>query len=94
MEHTPDGGEIRITASENPLFTEIMISDSGSGIAKEDLPHIFERFYKSKDAGEKNFGIGLALTRMIITNQNGVIQAENNATKGASFKIRFYKGTV
>lgn len=94
MEHTPDGGEIRITASENPLFTEVMISDSGNGIAKEDLPHIFERFYKSKGAGDKNFGIGLALTRMIITNQNGVIQAENNATKGALFKIRFYKGTV
>ena len=91
MEHTPNGGEIRITASENLLFTEIVISDSGTGIAKEDLPHIFERFYKSKNAGDKNFGIGLSLSRMIITNQNGVIKAENNAMKGALFTIRFYK---
>lgn len=94
MEHTPKGGEIRIAASENLLFTEIVISDSGTGIAKEDLPHIFDRFYKSKNAGDKNFGIGLSLARMIITNQNGVIKAENNATKGALFTIRFYKGTV
>ena len=94
MEHTPNGGEIRITASENSLFSEIIIADNGIGIAKEDLPHIFERFYKSKDAGDKNFGIGLSLTKMIIANQNGVIKAENNATKGASFIIRFYKGIV
>ena len=94
MEHTPKGGEIRIAASENLLFTEIVISDSGTGIAKEDLPHIFDRFYKSKNAGDKNFGIGLSLSRMIITNQNGVIKAENNAMKGALFTIRFYKGTV
>ena len=94
MEHTPKGGEIRIAASENLLFTEIVISDSGTGIAKEDLPHIFDRFYKSKNAGDKNFGIGLSLARMIITNQNGVIKAENNATNGALFTIRFYKGTV
>ena len=94
MEHTPNGGEIRITASENSLFSEIIIADNGIGIAKEDLTHIFERFYKSKDADNKNFGIGLSLTKMIITNQNGVIKAENNTTKGASFTIRFYKGIV
>ena len=94
IEHTPNGGDIRIAASETPLFTEIVISDSGTGIAKEDLPHIFDRFYKSKNAGDKNFGIGLSLARMIITNQNGVIKAENNTTKGALFKIRFYKSTV
>ena len=94
LEHTPNGGEIKITASENLLFSEIVITDDGIGIAKEDLPHIFERFYKSKNAGDKNFGIGLSLTRMIIINQNGVIKAENNAAKGALFTIRFYKSIV
>ena len=94
VEHTPNGGEIRIEAGENSLFAEIVISDSGSGIAQEDLPHIFERFYKSKTASDKNFGIGLSLTKMIITNQNGVIKAENNAAKGALFTIRFYKSIV
>ena len=94
VEHTPNGGEIRIEAGENSLFVEIVISDSGSGIAQEDLPHIFERFYKSKNASDKNFGIGLSLARTIIINQNGVIKAENNVIKGALFTIRFYKGIV
>lgn len=94
MEHTPDGGEIKIKARENVLYTEIMISDNGCGIAKEDLPHIFERFYKGKNSDDKSFGIGLALARTIIINENGTIKAENNASKGALFTIRFYKGTV
>lgn len=94
MEHTPEGGRIEINASENVLYTEITISDNGSGIAKEDLPHIFERFYKGKDSDDKSFGIGLALARMIIVGQKGTIKAENGKTKGAVFSIRMYKGTV
>lgn len=94
MEHTPEGGSIEIRASENVLYSEILISDNGRGIAAEDLPHIFERFYKGKDSGEKSFGIGLALARRIIAAQNGIIKAENQMSGGARFTIRFYKGTV
>lgn len=94
MEHTPDGGRIKLYASDNPLYTEIVIADNGSGIAKEDLPHIFERFYKGKDSDEKSFGIGLALARMIISTQNGTIKAENESPVGAKFTLRFYKGIV
>lgn len=94
MEHTPEGGKIEIEASENALYTEIVIKDNGTGIAKEDLPHIFERFYKGKDSDEKSFGVGLALCRMIVTSQKGTVKAENRQPKGAIFSIRFYKGTV
>lgn len=94
MEHTPDGGRIEITGLDNVLYTEIVISDTGSGIAPQDLPHIFERFYKGEDCGEKGFGIGLFLARAIITAQNGTVKAENQTSKGAKFTIRFYKGTV
>lgn len=94
MEHTPCGGRIDIHALENPLFTEIAITDNGSGIDKEDLPHIFERFYKGKHSDDKSFGIGLALARMIVTSQNGTVKAENIPPSGAKFTIRFYKGTV
>lgn len=90
MEHTPQGGRICIHAKENPLYAELVISDSGCGIDKEDLPHIFERFYKGKNSSDKSFGVGLALARMIITKQNGTIKAENNAKGGAVFTIRFY----
>ncbi len=94
MEHTPTKGTITINASENALYSEITITDNGCGISKEDLPHIFERFYKGKDSDDKSFGIGLALARMIITSQNGTVKAENNLPTGARFTIRFYKGTV
>lgn len=91
MEHTPNGGKIEINASENAIYKEIAISDDGSGIYKDDLPHIFERFYKGKNSNDKSFGIGLALARMIITSQNGTIKAENKTDGGAKFTIRFYK---
>lgn len=94
MEHTQDGGHLTIKASENVLYTEIVITDDGVGIESEDLPHIFERFYKGKNSIGQSFGIGLALARMIISEQNGTIKAENRAERGATFTIRFYKGTV
>lgn len=94
MEHTPNGGEIKISARENALFSEIIISDNGCGINKDDLPHIFERFYKGKDSDDKSIGIGLALAKMIITKQNGTVKAENKPNGGAMFTIRFYKGIV
>ena len=94
MEHTPDGGKIEIEAAENALYSEIVIKDNGTGISPEDLPRIFERFYKGKESDGKSFGIGLALSRMIITGQGGTAKAENRKPAGAMFSIRFYKGTV
>lgn len=94
MEHTSEGGKIEIEATENALYTEIVIKDNGTGIFKEDMPHIFERFYKGKDSDDKSFGVGLALSRMIITSQKGTVKAENRKPTGAMFSIRFYKGTV
>lgn len=94
MEHTPSGGSIAIEATENPLYTEILIRDNGSGIDRKDLPHIFERFYKGENADANSFGVGLALARMIVTGQNGTIKAENGKPAGACFTLRFYKGTV
>jgi signal transduction histidine kinase len=92
MEHTPVGGTLTILVSENVLFTEIIIEDNGPGIHKEDLPHLFERFYKGKSSSQTSVGIGLALSRMIITQQGGTLKAENRSSGGARFTIRFYKG--
>jgi signal transduction histidine kinase len=94
MEHTPEGGEISIAARETPIYSEIIISDSGEGISPRDLPHIFERFYKGENSSHQSFGIGLALARMIITGQNGTVKAENSPEGGAVFTVRFYKTTV
>ena len=94
MEHTPDGGRIQITVSENPLYTQLLIIDDGEGIAKEDIPFMFERFYKGKNAKPESVGIGLAFARMIITAQDGTISVKNNVDKGACFTVRFYKQIV
>ncbi|NLO93032.1 MAG: HAMP domain-containing histidine kinase [Clostridiaceae bacterium] len=91
MENTQKGSIIRITALENVLYTEITITDNGPGIQKEDLPHLFERFYKGKNSSDQGFGIGLALARTIIVSQSGTIKAENAPEGGARFTIRFYK---
>lgn len=94
VEHTPSGGRIAISFAENVLFTEIIIADSGKGIPKEDLPHIFKRFYKGKNASEDSVGIGLALAQSIITSQNGDIEVKSAAGKGTQFHIKFYKQVV
>lgn len=91
IEHTPDGGKISVRYDENPICTEICISDNGVGIAKEDLPFVFKRFYRGKNAGEDSVGIGLAMAKSIIKNQNGDIYVTNGKKQGVEFVIKFYK---
>ena len=94
MEHTSSGGRIRVMGRENAVFSELVIEDNGEGIPKEDLPHLFERFYKGKNSSEESVGIGLALAHMIVTKQRGTLKAENRREGGARFIIRFYKCTL
>ena len=94
MEHTPTGGTISVRAEETALYTQITIRDGGPGFAKEDIPHLFERFYKGKNAGSESIGIGLALARMIVVEQGGTITADSPAEGGARFVIRFYKSVI
>ena len=94
MEHTPEGGRISINAEENAIYTVLTIEDTGKGFDKNDIAHIFERFYKGKNSGSESVGIGLALCRTIITGLDGTIKAENGKNGGARFEIRFYKNVV
>lgn len=91
MESAGDNGKIEIACEDNPLFTEISIHDSGAGFEKEDLPNLFDRFYRGKNAGATGYGIGLALCKMVITRQGGTITAKNHPQGGANFAIRFPK---
>ena len=94
VEHTVEGGNISILFSENPLFTEITISDNGNGIAKEDLPYIFKRFYKGKNSSRDSVGIGLAMAHSIITSQQGDIEVTSQPGVGTKFQIKFYKQVI
>ncbi len=91
MESTGDNGKIEIVCSSNPLFTQIDLYDSGTGFENEDLPCLFDRFYRGKNAKATGYGIGLALCKTIITRQGGIITAKNHPRGGAIFTIRFPK---
>ena len=94
MEHMEEGGELKITVSDNSLFVQITIEDTGCGITEEDLPHVFERFYKGKNAGKDSVGIGLALTKAIIEDQHGEISVKSTEGAGSAFVIKLYKTIV
>lgn len=94
MEHTENGGKIKVSAEENSIYSSIVISDNGAGIDRDDLPHIFERFYKGKNSSKGSVGIGLALSKQIIILNGGIIEAESIPMKGTAFKIRIYKKVV
>ena len=89
IEHSHNGN-IKITADQNKLYTKISIKDNGSGIAKEDLPHIFERFYKGKNSSDDSVGIGLSLAKTIIEKQGGYISVSSELNKGSEFVIKFF----
>lgn len=107
MEHTPAGGCVSVCVTEDVLACRIRIEDTGPGIAESDLPHIFERFYRgSRDASAASsevnpagVGIGLALSKSLVTAQGGTLTAENlrdengNIT-GAAFNLVFFKTVV
>ncbi|MGB4291093.1 MAG: HAMP domain-containing sensor histidine kinase, partial [Dethiobacteria bacterium] len=92
IEHTPEGGRLRISFAQNPLYTMITVADSGTGIAPEDLPYIFNRFYKGKNAAADQVGIGLAMARAIIEKNGGDISVSSEPGRGSEFTIKFYTG--
>ena len=100
MEHTPPGGTVTVAVREDALATTIAVSDTGPGIAPEDLPHIFERFYRGGAVEEANvaqpagFGIGLSLAQALVSAQGGTLRASNNPAGGARFEIAFPKLVV
>jgi signal transduction histidine kinase len=94
IEHTPEGGKIEILYGANALYTEIIVSDDGEGIASRDVPNIFNRFYRGEKAGENSVGIGLALAKAIFTAQGGDISIRSERGAGTSFTIRVFHGVV
>lgn len=90
MEHTAFGGTVFCAYEQNPLYTRIRIWDQGKGFAREDIPHLFERFYRGKQTNSSGIGIGLALAKAIIESQGGILSAYNRPEGGACFEIRLY----
>ena len=94
LEHTNDGGKITIASESTNLYNKLTISDNGCGIAEEDLPHIFERFYHGKNSSKDSVGIGLALAKTVFEKENASVTVESEQGRGSVFEIRFYKSVV
>ncbi|MBR4582013.1 MAG: HAMP domain-containing histidine kinase [Lachnospiraceae bacterium] len=94
MEHMDEGGVLSVAANDTNIYSEIVIRDTGCGIAKEDLSHVFERFYKGKNAGKDSVGIGLALSKSIVEGQQGEILVNSEEGIGTKFVIKLYKTII
>ena len=89
IEYSQEKSKIKVSYEQNKVYTKIVIEDTGKGISKKDLPHIFERFYKGTKATADSVGIGLALAKRIIEEDNGTIEVASNA-KGTIFIIKYF----
>ena len=94
IEHTPSGGTVTVTAKGSNIAAQITITDTGEGIPEAELPHIFDRFYRSSEYTKNGFGIGLAFAKRVISAQDGSLRAANVKPHGAEFTIRFYHSAV
>lgn len=90
LDHTKSGDTIRIFWECSPLMTRITISDNGEGIAPEDIPHIFKRFYRSQSASKTpGIGLGLPLAKSIIEGQGGILSVKSTLQEGTTFTLTF-----
>ena len=89
VEHSEDDSKIVITLNQNQVYTSISIRDFGEGIDEEDQKHIFERFYKGKNASQDSVGIGLALAKAIVEADRGHISVESGED-GSKFTVKYF----
>jgi len=87
IEHSRDSS-VRVSIEKSKVFTKVIIKDNGQGIKKEDLPNIFNRFYKSNKPN--SVGIGLSLSKSIVESNNGYIEVSSELGVGSKFRIIFY----
>lgn len=94
IEHTEKNGMLSITTKKTMVYNSVFIRDNGTGIAKKDLPHIFERFYHGENSSGESVGIGLALAKTIFEKEKAEIFVESAENQGTEFEIRFYKSVI
>lgn len=90
IEHIEEEGFIEVNYTKNKVYTRILIRDNGIGINEDDLPYIFDRFYKGKNSSKDSVGIGLALSKSIIEKDNGSISVKSTPKIGTIFTIKYF----
>ncbi len=90
IEHIDGNGFVEVNYTKNKVYSRILIRDNGVGISEEDLPYIFDRFYKGKNTSKDSVGIGLALSKSIIEKDNGSISVKSTPKIGTVFTIKYF----
>lgn len=90
LDHTEAGGTIRIVWQRSPALLRLSVADDGCGIRPEDIHHIFKRFYRSRQADDRQgIGLGLPLAKRIVEEQGGSLSVESRPGEGSTFRISF-----
>src|SRR5579871_5881353 len=92
VKFTPEGGEVRVTLQSHSDGAEIIVEDTGRGIPKEYLPHIFDRFYRVPGSGtapnpDQGLGLGLSFVAWIVKAHKGTIAVDSTPGQGTRFTI-------
>ena len=88
IRHSPDGGHVSATVRVDGPTATLVVDDDGPGIAQEDLPRLFDRFYRAAGAPGGGTGLGLAIAAWIVDRHGGRIEAANRDAGGARFTVR------
>jgi two-component system phosphate regulon sensor histidine kinase PhoR len=92
LKYTLSGGRVMLRASSTGSAIELRVADTGAGIPPEDLPHIFERFYRAEKARSREHGgtgLGLSIVKHIVLAHNGTVEAESTVGEGTTIVLRF-----
>ena len=87
IEHTPDHGHIKISAASDASFVRVTVSDTGQGIGPDDLPHVFERYWRKDPAGRKGMGLGLFIAKGVVEAHGGAIGVDSKLGEGTVFSF-------
>lgn len=88
LDHTDEGGKVTVSWEQSPAMFLLSVADNGCGIAAEDMPHVFKRFYRSKKAGgRQGIGLGLPYAKSIVEGQGGILSVSSTPGEGAVFTL-------
>jgi two-component system, OmpR family, sensor histidine kinase CiaH len=87
VRHSPDGGEVRVRVRHERSTAQLVVEDEGPGVRPEDLPHVFDRFWRAQTSPSGGTGLGLAIAATIVTRMGGRIGVADRATGGAAFTV-------
>jgi signal transduction histidine kinase len=94
IQRTPSGRSVRLSLATTPVATQVRVTDEGAGISAEDLPHVFERFYRAdrarsaeENGGQRGSGIGLTIARELVAANGGAISVERTGSAGTTFLV-------